>query len=77
MAEKEKRESRFKDRIPEDVREHAKSAREEMRKGMEALMPEGYREYRQHRKAARKEMLLAFRSLIDHAIKRTEEDKEE
>jgi hypothetical protein len=74
MAEKNKEK---KERIPEEAREHARAARQEMRKGMEALMPEGYREFHQHRKAARKEMLLAFRSLIDHAIKRTDQDTEE
>lgn len=73
----EKREKKIKDHIPEETREHYKTARQELRQGMEALMPEGYREFRQHRKTARKEMLLAFRSLIDAAIKRTEEDKED
>ena len=73
----EKRETKFKSRIPEETREHYKSAREELRKGMEALMPEGYRDFHEHRKAARKEMLLAFRSLIDAAIKRTDEGAEE
>ena len=47
-----------------------KAAREEMKKTLEAMMPPGYRE---HRRAARREMLLAFRSLIDAAIKKTEE----
>lgn len=73
----EKREPKFKSRIPEETRGHYKAAREELRKGMEALMPEGYREFHEHRKAARKEMLLAFRSLIDAAIKRTDEGEEE
>jgi hypothetical protein len=74
MAEKTEKK---KSRIPEDVREHYKAARKEMRSGVEALMPEGFQDFHQHRKAARKEMLLAFRSLIDHAIKRTEEEKDE
>ena len=69
----EKRETKFKSRIPEETREHYKAARQELRKGMEALMPEGYRDFHEHRKAARKEMLLAFRSLIDAAIQRTDE----
>ncbi|MEW5942079.1 MAG: hypothetical protein AB1750_20630 [Chloroflexota bacterium] len=74
MAEKTEKK---RERIPEETRQHARAAREEFRKGVEALMPESYREFHQHRKAARKEMLLAFRSLIDHAIKRAEEETEE
>ena len=59
-----------KDRIPEDVREHMRAAREEMRKSVEGMLPPGFIE---HRKNARKEMLLAFRGLIDHALERVEE----
>ena len=69
----EKREKKFKTRIPDETRVHYKAARQELRKGMEALMPEGFQDFQEHRKAARKELLLAFRSLIDAAIKRTEE----
>jgi hypothetical protein len=54
---------------PEDVREHVRSARKEMRKSMEMLVPP---EFIEHRRAARKEMLLAVRALIDHAIDRTQ-----
>ncbi len=54
-------------RIPEDVREHMRAARAEMRKSMEVLLPPGFVE---HRRAARKEILLAFRGLLDHAIER-------
>jgi hypothetical protein len=35
------------------------------------------KEFRIHTRAARREMLLAFRSLIDKAIERTEEKPEE
>ncbi len=69
----EKGEKKFKREIPEDAREHMRAARKEIRKSWEGLLPEGFIE---HRKAARKEMLLAFRSLIDHAIQRTEETEE-
>lgn len=58
-----------KDPIPEEVREHVRTAREEMRRSYEALFPPGFIE---HRRAARKEMLLAVRSLIDAAIQRLE-----
>lgn len=56
--------------IPEDVREHMRAAREEMRKSVEGLLPPQFIE---HRRAARKEMLLAFRSLLNHAIDRIDE----
>lgn len=70
MTEKKSRREEFKDRIPEEVRQHAKAAREEMRKSFETLVPPGYRE---HRRAARKEMLLAWRSMIDHIIEHMDE----
>jgi hypothetical protein len=73
MAEKSEREKKFKGKIPEEAREHYKNARQEMRKSIELLLPAGFHE---HRKAARREMLLAWRSMIDAAIKHTEEDKE-
>ena len=65
----EKRKS-MKDKLPPEALEHMKAAREEIRKSMETILPPGFLE---HRRAARKEALLAFRSLIDAAIKRTEE----
>ena len=70
MTEKPERENKFKKHIPEEARAHYKAARAEMRKGIETLLPAGFLEHRQN---ARKEMLLAVRSLIDAAIKRTEE----
>jgi hypothetical protein len=59
-----------KEHIPEDVREHMRAARDEMRKSMEGFLPP---EFIEHRRAARKEMLLAFRTLLDHAINRIDE----
>jgi len=47
-----------------------KAAREEMRKSMETILPPGFME---HRRTARKEMLMAFRSMIDAALEKTEE----
>ncbi|MBN2043871.1 MAG: hypothetical protein JW757_02525 [Anaerolineales bacterium] len=64
---------KMKSRIPEDVREHHKKAREEMREGFRSLFPE---EFIARRKAARKEMLLAARGMIEHAINRLEKEKE-
>ena len=56
--------------IPDEAREHARSARDEMKKSMAAFFPP---EFAEHRRQARKEFLLAFRSLIDSAIEHTEE----
>ncbi len=58
--------------IPEDVLEHAKSARREFRKSLESFFPPGFLE---HTHAARREALLAFRSLIDHALERMEQER--
>jgi len=70
MAEKVERENKWKEHISEETREHFKNAREEIRKAMEGLLPEGFVE---HRRAARREMLLAWRGVIDAAIKRMDE----
>ena len=56
--------------LPEDTREHLKSARDEFCKSVEGMLPP---EFLEHRRAARKEMLLAARSLIDHALKRMDD----
>jgi hypothetical protein len=71
MTEQTSRKHSFpKESIPEDVREHMRTARDEMRKSVEGLLPP---EFVEHRRAARKEMLLAFRGLLDHAIERIDE----
>lgn len=55
--------------VPEEAREHARAARQEIRRSFEALFPP---EFVQHRRAARKEMLLAARAMVDFAIDRLE-----
>ena len=62
--------SKRKKLMPEEGREHYRKARQEMREAIQTLLPEGFTE---HRRAARREMLLAWRSLIDAAIKRIDE----
>jgi len=71
--EKTARRMPFKDFIPDEAVEHAKAAREEMRKSVEGLFPPGFIE---HRRAARKEMLKAVRSVIDAALERMEKHEE-
>jgi hypothetical protein len=73
MAEQTKKTKPNVPPIPEDVRSHARSARQELRQGIEAMLPP---EVREHHRKARKEMLLAWRSMLDHAIQRMDEKKE-
>lgn len=63
----------FEDRVPEEVRQHARAAREEVRESMKAFLPPKFWE---HSRKARKEMLLAWRSMLDAALERMD-DKEE
>lgn len=71
--EKTTRHMPFKDFVPEEAVQHAKAAREEMRKSMESLLPPGFVE---HRRAARREMLKAVRSVLDAALERMEKREE-
>ena len=70
MAEKATRRKIFEEKVPEDVRNHMRAAREEMRESIRAFLPP---EFLEHRRTARKEMLLAWRSMIDSALARMEE----
>ena len=70
MAEKTNRQKKFESRIPKEARQHFKAAREEMRKSVELLLPEGFIE---HRHNARREMLMAWRSMLDSTIQRMDE----
>ncbi len=69
MAEKEESQKRSKrDYKPsEEVRQHMRSARAEMRESLRALFPP---EFIEHRKVARREILLGIRGLIDDALGR-------
>ena len=73
MDEKTSRRKSFEDRIPDEVRQHVRAAREEMRESIKAFLPPDFIE---HRKKARKEMLLAWRSLIDATLERMDEKEE-
>ena len=74
MHEKKTHRSRFEEEMPEEVREHFREARKELRESMKEFLPPGFIE---HRKKARREMLLAWRSLIDAALEKIDEKKEE
>jgi len=73
MAEKTTRRKPFEAEIPEEVRQHVRAAREELRESIRAFLPPGFVE---HRKKARKEMLLAWRSLIDAALEGMDQKSE-
>jgi len=73
MDEKTSRRKSFEDRIPDEVRQHVHTAREELRESIKAFLPA---EFIEQRKKARKEMLLAWRSLIDATLERMEEKEE-
>ena len=71
--EKQNRHKHFREFIPEEAVEHAKTARAEMRKSIEAILPP---EFIAHRRTARKELLLAAREIINHTIERIETHEE-
>ncbi len=73
MNENTSRRRPFEDKVPEDVRQHARAAREEMRESMKSFMPP---EFWEHGKKARREMLLAWRSMIDAALERMDKKEE-
>jgi hypothetical protein len=63
----------FEDRVPEEVRQHARQAREEVRESMKSFLPP---EFWEHGRKARREMLLAWRSMIDAALERMDKKEE-
>ena len=67
MAE-DKKHREHREWLSDEVREHLRSARAEMRESVKAVFPPAFLE---HRRAARKEFLLAARELINGAIERT------
>jgi len=74
MTENTTRRKSFKREMPEEVREHMRAARDEMRESIQSILPPGFME---HRRNARREMLLAWRSLIDSAIERMDNKEKE
>lgn len=72
MAEYEQESSKyFRKHIPDGARQHAKNAREELRRSWETLLPP---DFIAHRRKARREMLLAARELINHALEHLDPD---
>ena len=73
MEEKTTHRKPFEYKIPEEVRQHARAARREMRESVKSFLPP---EFWEHGKQARKEMLLAWRSMIDAALERIDKKDE-
>jgi hypothetical protein len=74
MVEQPQAENKFRHPIPEQSRAHLRAARREIRRSIVSLLPQGFVE---HSNKARKEMLLAWRSMIDAAIERLDEEEKE
>ena len=71
MAEKKgtQAKSPYRKYVPEEAVEHMRTARAELRQGIEALFPP---DFVAHHRAARREMLLAAREFLNHKIERME-----
>jgi hypothetical protein len=74
MADKESstERQRFREFIPDQALEHARTACVEMCRSLEGLLPP---EFVAHQRVARKEMLLAVRSMIDASLERIETEQ--
>ncbi len=57
--------------ISQEAKDHFVSAKEEFKKGLDAMFPP---EVKEHRQAAQKEVLKGLRSLIDAALDKFEEE---
>ena len=57
--------------IPEEVKDHFGTAKDEFKKGLDAMFPP---EMKEHRQAAQKEVLKGLRSLIDAALDKYDEE---
>lgn len=69
MAEKTNEEKKYEHHIPSEAREHFRTARQEMCKGLEGIIPPGFKD---HHYKVHHEILLGWRSMIDAAIQRME-----
>ena len=57
--------------VPQEAKEHFGKAKDEFKKGLDAMFPP---EVREHRQAAQKEVLMGLKSLIDAALEKFEEE---
>lgn len=59
--------------VSQEAKDHFGNAKEEFKKGLDAMFPP---EVKEHRQSAQKEVLKGLRSLIDAALDKFEEDEE-
>ena len=57
--------------VPQEAQEHFGKAKDEFKKGLDAMFPP---EVREHRQAAQREVLMGLKSLIDAALEKFEEE---
>ena len=71
MAEETKAPEGSSGPVSQEARDHFGNAKDEFKKGLDAMFPP---EAREHRQAAQKEVLKGLRSLIDAALDKFDED---
>jgi len=59
--------------IPEEAKDHFGQAKEEFKRGLDAMFPP---EVKEHRQAAQREVLQGLKSLIDAALEKFDENPE-
>jgi hypothetical protein len=59
--------------IPQEAKDHFGNAKEEFKKGLDAMFPP---EIKEHRQAAQQEVLKGLRSLIDAALDKFDSEGE-
>ena len=58
--------------VPQEAKDHFGNAKDEFKKGLDAMFPP---EVKEHRQAAQQEVLKGLRSLIDAALERFEDEE--
>jgi hypothetical protein len=61
------------DHVPQEAKDHFGTAKEEFKKGLDAMFPP---EVKEHRQSAQQEVLKGLRSLIDAALEKFGEEEE-
>jgi hypothetical protein len=60
-------------RVPQEAKDHFGTAKEEFKKGLDAMFPP---EVKEHRQSAQREVLKGLRSLIDAALEKFDEEED-
>jgi len=59
--------------VPQEAKDHFGTAKDEFKKGLDAMFPP---EVKEHRQAVQQEVLKGLRSLIDVALEKFDEEEE-